>query len=245
MTFGSGFTLLIKRLNRFQKLVGERWSQGASCPGPGGGGTTGGPSGDMGRQTLPPAPQPPSPRAAPAHWIMSSSFSTLAKVATLFLSRYRCPGPPCKRLRLAGWGLAPEAPTAAPPRSTHAKGRGGAILQPRSWAGGAEPYLAENQQLPDLGPLVVDVQLLLYLLWRGEGVSAAPRPPPLVCSPAPGSAPRLGARTQNVLECCVLVVLGQTKATPCQRAPPPLAARPRPPPPAPRQAGQHSRRGWG
>lgn len=28
------------------------------------------------------------PRAAlPTHWIMSSSFSTLAKVATLFLSR--------------------------------------------------------------------------------------------------------------------------------------------------------------
>lgn len=30
------------------------------------------------------------------NWLMSSSFSTLAKVATLFFSRYRCPGPPWK-----------------------------------------------------------------------------------------------------------------------------------------------------
>lgn len=29
---------------------------------------------------------------------------------------------------------------------------------------GAEPYLAENQHLPDLGPLVVDIQLFLYFL---------------------------------------------------------------------------------
>ena len=34
MTFGSGFTLLIKRLNRFQKLVGKGWSQAASSPTP-------------------------------------------------------------------------------------------------------------------------------------------------------------------------------------------------------------------
>lgn len=34
MTFGSGFTLLIKRLNRFQKLVGKGWSQVASSPTP-------------------------------------------------------------------------------------------------------------------------------------------------------------------------------------------------------------------
>lgn len=31
---------------------------------------------------------------AKSYWIMSSSFSTLAKVATLFFSRYKCPGPP-------------------------------------------------------------------------------------------------------------------------------------------------------
>lgn len=33
MTFGSGFTLLIKRLNRFQKLVGRGESQAAANPG--------------------------------------------------------------------------------------------------------------------------------------------------------------------------------------------------------------------
>lgn len=31
------------------------------------------------------------------HRIRSSSFSTLAKVATLFFNKYKCPGPPCKR----------------------------------------------------------------------------------------------------------------------------------------------------
>ena len=31
------------------------------------------------------------------NWLMSSSFTTLAKVATLFFSRYRCPGPPWDR----------------------------------------------------------------------------------------------------------------------------------------------------
>lgn len=32
-----------------------------------------------------------------SYWIMSSSFSTFAKVATLFFSRYTCPGPPCRK----------------------------------------------------------------------------------------------------------------------------------------------------
>lgn len=114
MTFGSGFTLLIKRLKRFQKLVGEGWVTGSLQPRPPrvrrgrpasrtrlqrqehpGEGLQG-----WGVQTDAASNSPiqPPQAALPTHWIMSSSFSTLAKVATLFLSRYKCPGPPCQRL---------------------------------------------------------------------------------------------------------------------------------------------------
>lgn len=111
MTFGSGFTLLIKWLNRFQKLAGEGWSQVASSPTP----RCEGASQDALRGHGAPAgaaSSPPASQLPPAHWIMSSSFSTLAKVATLFLSKYRCPGPPCERPQLAN-GAAHRCPTTA------------------------------------------------------------------------------------------------------------------------------------
>lgn len=109
---------------------------------------------------------------------MSSSFSTLAKVATLFLSRYKCPGPPCESLRLGGWDCTLGVSNHCSPNTCRRKRarpwRWHPPPLPHSQAGRAEPYLAENQHLPDFGPLVVDIQLLLYLLWGGRGVSAAP-----------------------------------------------------------------------
>lgn len=174
---------------------------------------------------------------------MSSSFSTLAKVATLFLSRYKCPGPPCESLRLGGWDCTLGVSNHCSPNTCRRKRarpwRWHPPPLPHSQAGRAEPYLAENQHLPDFGPLVVDIQLLLYLLWGGRGVSAAPT----ICV-LPHSSPETRrqrgqrAHTQNVLEGRVLVVLGETR--PQVRAP--LGQYP---PPDQRWGWGHSRRGWG
>lgn len=83
MTFGSGLTLLIRRLNLFQKLEGrtDSLSSGRLHKKKHGGGRES--EGICQVQDFPPATHGP----LPSHWIMSSSFSTLAKVATLFLSK--------------------------------------------------------------------------------------------------------------------------------------------------------------
>lgn len=140
MTLGSGFTLLIRRLKRFQKLVVGVGGRGKVKHG-------------SVHETWPQLP----PTRTPAHWIMSSSFSTLAKVATLFLRRYRCPGPPCKMQRSVRLDGHHGGPTCK---------------------GQAEIHLAENEHLPDLGSFVVDIQLLLDFLCRGRGLSAAHNPAP-------------------------------------------------------------------
>lgn len=120
---------------------------------------------------------------------MSSSFSTLAKVATLFLSRYKCPGPPCECLRLARWdcagGCQPlfhqhvQTQTCARPA--------GGTLRPCPALGRrvAEPTWQKISIFQIFGSLVVDIQLLLYTLCGGRGVSAAPN----VCLRAPSPAP--------------------------------------------------------
>lgn len=66
-------------------------------------------------------------------------------------------------------------------------------------------YLAENQHLPDLGPFVVDVQFLLYLLCGQRAVSTAlPMQGHPSCQP-PDEVNEI--HTQDVLECCMLMVL--------------------------------------
>lgn len=84
MTFGSGLTLLIRRLNLFQKLEGrtDSLSSGLSSTGRS---MVEGRSPKENTRFKTSLPQARAP--LPSHWIMSSSFSTLAKVATLFLSK--------------------------------------------------------------------------------------------------------------------------------------------------------------
>lgn len=84
MTFGSGLTLLIRRLNLFQKLEGRTDGLSSGLSSTRRSTVEGGSQVEYIRFKTS-LPQPTAP--LPSHWIMSSSFSTLAKVATLFLSK--------------------------------------------------------------------------------------------------------------------------------------------------------------